>query len=362
MARPAIAEINLSNIRKNYQLASSLTPGGKTLAVVKADAYGHGSVAVAQHLAQDVEVFAVACIEEALELRAVGIKQPILLLEGFFEADELDIIAEQGFWTALHSQAQIEQLKAKQQANPIPVWLKIDTGMHRLGFAPEDAVVAYEQLTSMAQVKNLVVMTHLANADDPHIQNVTVASQLAALPAYFSQPGIELSLANSAGLLDHAQARKNWQRPGIILYGSSPLTQDNSISSQLLPAMTLKSKIIATRWVEAGESVGYGSRFVAQQRTRIATVAMGYADGYPRQAKEGTPVLVEGQRTQIAGRVSMDMLTVDITHIAQAEVGSEVVFWGDQLDANEVASYCDTIAYHLFTGVTKRVPRKYLTE
>lgn len=361
MARPAIAEINLDNIRKNYQLATSLTPDGKALAVVKADAYGHGSVAVAQQLADIVEVFAVACIEEALELRAAGIKHPVLLLEGFFEAEELDIIAEQGFWTALHSQAQIEQLKAKQLTNPVSIWLKIDTGMHRLGFTPEHAVTAYEQLISMQQVKNVVVMTHLANADDPHIQSLTVESQLAALPAYFAQPGIELSLANSAGLLDHAQARKNWQRPGIMLYGSSPLAVDNSMSRQLQPAMTLKSKIIATRWVEPGECVGYGSRFVAQQRTRIATVAMGYADGYPRQAKDGTPVLVDGQRTQIAGRVSMDMLTVDITQLPQADVGSEVVFWGPQLDANEVATYCDTIAYHLFTGVTKRVPRIYIS-
>lgn len=361
MARPAVAEINLRNIRANYQLASSLAPQGKTIAVVKADAYGHGAVTVAKYLAEDTEAFAVACIEEALELRAAGIQHPILLLEGFFAADELDIISQEGFWIALHRQEQLEQLRKKHLSNPISVWLKVDTGMHRLGFSVEQAGKAYDDLKTMAQVKHVVIMTHLANADNALTKKPTVEEQLAVMPSSLTDPDIELSIANSAGILEHAIVRKHWQRPGIMLYGASPLAIDNAASMTLRPAMTLKSKVIATRWVELGESVGYGGRFVAKRRTRVATVAMGYADGYPRQALEGTPILVDGQRTQLIGRVSMDMLTVDITDIPLADVDSEVEFWGEQLKANEVAQYCDTIAYHLFTGVTKRVPRRYCT-
>lgn len=360
MARPAVAEINLSHIRANYQLASSLAPQGKTIAVVKANAYGHGATTVAKYLAEDTEVFAVASIEEALELRDAGIKHPILLLEGFFEADELDVISREGFWTALHSQEQLEQLQNKCLSNPVSAWLKVDTGMHRLGFSVEQAVKAYDDLKAMAQVNNIVIMTHLANADNSLTKKPTVENQMSVLPACFTDPEIELSVANSAGILDHATVRKHWQRPGIMLYGASPLVVDNASSVKLLPAMTLKSKVIATRWIEPGESVGYGGRFVAKRRTRVATVAMGYADGYPRQAIEGTPIIVDGVRTQLIGRVSMDMLTVDITDIPGSGVGSEVEFWGERLEANEVATYCDTIAYHLFTGVTKRVPRRYL--
>lgn len=360
MARAAVAEINLKNIRANYKLASSLAPAGKALAVVKADAYGHGAVQVAQYLAQDVEVFAVACIEEAMTLRAAGLTHPILLLEGFFEPDELSTIAREGFWTAVHRQQQLEQLAQSSLAEPLCVWLKVDTGMHRLGFSLTDAVKAYNQLRSMPQVKHVVVMSHLANADDSLTQGVTVDAQLTHLVECFANSEIELSIANSAALLGHDAARKHWQRPGIMLYGACPLAQANQHSDALRPAMTLKSKVIATRWVEPGEQVGYGGRFTAQRRTRVGTVAMGYADGYPRQAVEGTPVIVNGQRTQLIGRVSMDMLTVDLTDLPEADVDSEVELWGEQLPANEVASHCDTIAYHLFTGVTNRVPRKYI--
>ncbi len=360
MARPAVAEINLKNIRANFKLASSLALDGKTLAVVKADAYGHGSVQVAKYLAPDAEVFAVASIEEAMILRASGIDQPILLLEGFFDAEELETISREGFWTAVHRQQQLEQIAGSSLAKPICVWLKIDTGMHRLGFSVEHAVKAYNELNSMPQVKNIVVMTHLANADDSLSKGASVTTQLSQLPEFFSSPDVELSIANSAGILDHETVRRHWQRPGIMLYGACPLAKSNTYSNALRPVMTLKSEVIATRWVEPGESVGYGGRFVAERRTLVGTVAMGYADGYPRQAIEGTPIIVNGQRTQLIGRVSMDMLTVDLTDLPESDVGSEVEFWGEKISANEVAAYCDTIAYHLFTGVTNRVPRKYI--
>ncbi|MEH6560794.1 MAG: alanine racemase [Marinobacter sp.] len=360
MSRPAVAEIKLDNIRANFQLAGSLAPNGKTIAVVKANAYGHGAAEVAEYLSGDVEVFAVACIEEALALRASGLRHPILLLEGFFEAAELDVISREGFWTAIHSQEQIDALARSSIPNPLPAWLKVDTGMHRLGFSPEQAAKAYGELSRMRQVKAVTVMTHLANADNCETQGVTVAHQVARLPSDLLKPEIELSLANSAGILAHKVARKHWQRPGIMLYGASPLARENQFSEALLPVMTLKSSVIATRWVAPGEGVGYGGRFVAERPTKVGTVAMGYADGYPRQAVEGTPILVNGKRTRLIGRVSMDMLTVDLTDIPEAGSGSGVELWGENLLANEVASHCDTIAYHLFTGVTQRVPRKYV--
>lgn len=360
MSRPAVAEINLASIRANFRLAVSLAPGEKTVAVVKADAYGHGIVEVAEFLSDDVEVFAVASIDEAMTLRASGVCQPILLLEGFFEARELEVISLEGFWTVIHHQEQLDQLAQSHLPNPISVWLKLDTGMHRLGFSPEQATRAYGKLKSMRQVKNVVVMTHLANADNRLVEGVSVETQLSQLPSSLTGSGVELSLANSAATLDHAITRKHWQRPGIMLYGASPLAKDNEHSEKLRPAMTLKSRVIATRWIDQGEGVGYGGRFVASRSSRIGTVAMGYADGYPRQAVDGTPMLVNGQRTALVGRVSMDMLTVDLTDLPNAGVGSEVELWGEKLHANEVAASCDTIAYHLFTGVTKRVPRKYI--
>jgi alanine racemase len=360
MARPTVAEIKLGSIRANYQLASSLAPYGKAIAVVKADAYGHGAVQVAEYLSQDAEVFAVACIEEAMALRASGLRHPILLLEGFFEVGELEVISREGFWTAVHSQEQVDALAQSSLPSPVPVWLKVDTGMHRLGFSPEQAVNAYGELKNMRQVKNVVVMTHLANADDCSTKGVSVGAQVSQLPASLSGPEIELSLANSAGILNHEMVRKNWQRPGIMLYGASPLARENEFSEKLRPVMTLKSRVIATRWINRGESVGYSGRFVADRPTRIGTVAMGYADGYPRQAVEGTPVLVDDQRVRLIGRVSMDMLTVDLTDLPDSGEGSDVEFWGEKLPANEVAAHCDTIAYHLFTGVTNRVPRKYV--
>ena len=361
MARPAVAEINLDNVKANFQLAASMAPNGKTIAVVKADAYGHGAVEVAECLAQDTEVFAVACIEEAMTLRASGLRHPILLLEGFFESSELEVISREGFWMAVHRQDQVDALVQSSMPSPVNVWLKVDTGMHRLGFSPEHVAKVYGELKRLPQVNNLVVMTHLANADGCSTQGVSVETQVSRLPAPLLEPEVELSLANSAGVLAHEVVRAHWQRPGIMLYGASPLAKENSFSEQLRPVMTLKSKVIAVRWVGQSAGVGYGGRFVAERPTRVGTVAMGYADGYPRQAAEGTPVLVNGQRTRLIGRVSMDMLMVDLTNLPEAGVGSNVEFWGESLLANEVAVYCDTIAYHLFTGITQRVPRMYVS-
>ncbi len=361
MSRPAQARIHLDHIVANYQLACSLHPAGQALAVVKADAYGHGVVRVAQALAPYAPAFAVACIEEALELRAAGLTQPVLLLEGFFSNDELPVIAEQNFWTAIHRPDQISAVAETCFSRPLNIWLKVDTGMHRLGFALEEVAGACQQLLALPQVGRVTLMTHFANADCLVAPGVDVTTQLAGLAAATQGLDLDISVANSAALMAHPAARQQWQRPGIMLYGSSPLAFPDEVAQQLQPAMSLVSEVIATRWVPIGESVGYGSRFVANKPTLVGTVAMGYADGYPRQAREGTPLMVNGQRTRLLGRVSMDMLTVDLTEVAGAALGNPVEFWGLQLDANEVAACCDTISYHLFTGITRRVPRLYLT-
>ncbi|WP_221796356.1 alanine racemase [Oceanobacter mangrovi] len=360
MSRPAVARIHLDNIVANYLLAKSVCPAAtQALAVVKADAYGHGAVVVAKALAEHVPAFAVACIEEALELRAAGIDKPIVLLEGFFTPDELPIMAEQNFWTAVHSQFQIEQIAAAELKAPIPVWVKVDSGMHRLGFAPELAGQACKDLQALDNVASVTMMTHFANADVTDPAGIDVEQQMKRVALAAEGLDIGFSVANSAALLTAPQTRLDWVRPGIILYGSSPLDQQTTESLQLKPGMTLETKVIATRVVEPGESVGYGSRFVADKPTLVGTIAMGYADGYPRQAVEGTPVAVDGKMTRVIGRVSMDMMTVDLTGIEGAGVGSRVELWGEQVDANLVAAHCDTISYHLFTGVTRRVPRDY---
>ncbi len=373
MSRPAVARIHLDHIVSNYQLARSLHPQGNALAVIKADGYGHGAVAVAHALAPHVDVFAVACIEEALELRQSGIEQPVLLLEGFFDADELTLIDQHGFWTAIHRFDQIDQLAQSTIQHPIPLWIKVDTGMHRLGFSPEQVTTVYERLSTLPQVGKMTLMTHFANADCHDAPGIDVAAQIQRLQPLMDTLDIGISLANSAALMDHPEARQHWQRPGIMLYGACPLARPNAHSRQLKPAMTLQSEVIAAHWVEPGESVGYGSRFVAKTATLVGTVAMGYADGYPRQAQEGTPVAVDGHRTRLIGRVSMDMLTIDLTPtitpsdlssaspqaVCDAQVGRTVELWGEHVPANDVATCCDTIAYHLFTGVTRRVPRRY---
>lgn len=359
MARPAIAEIDLDSICNNFRLASSLWPHGRTIAVVKADAYGHGIVQVSSALADHAEAFATASLEEALVIRSTGLRHPVLLLEGFFEPAELEEISLQGFWTVVHDECQLQQLERAVLPRPVSVWLKVDTGMHRLGFSPGAALNAFGRLRALAHIEKVVVMTHFANADIGDPTGMSVESQVLRLPREFAALDVELSLANSAALLRHGIARRHWQRPGIMLYGSSPLDFENLYSRQLQAAMTLKSKIIATRWIEAGEQVGYGGRFTAARRSRIGTVAIGYADGYPRHAAEGTPVLVGGCRTHIVGRVSMDMLTVDLTDTVDIHVGADVELWGKNLRAEEVASHCDTISYQLFTGLTKRVRRTY---
>lgn len=358
MARPATATINFDAIRHNYRLAKSVAPDQRALAIIKANAYGHGAVEVANAIADEVDGFGVACIEEATELREAGITKPILLLEGFFSADELDYISEQSLWCAIHSLEQIDIIANASFTKPINIWLKMDSGMHRLGVQPADFQQAFDELKALPQVADIVLMSHLSSADEPEL--AVTAEQINLFDAATATIDAEISLANSAGTLAHTDARRDWLRPGIMLYGATPFAQSQPLADQLKPAMTLSSEVIAIRDLSPGEAVGYSCTWRCERPTRVGTVAMGYADGYPRHAKNGTPVLVDGQPSKIIGRVSMDMLTVDLTDIPDANIGSYVELWGENLAASEVATYCDTIPYTLFTGITRRVHKKYI--
>jgi alanine racemase len=360
--RPLEAHIDLDALRHNYQLACRCAPQSRSVAVVKADAYGHGALVCAKALESEAPAFAVACIEEALTLRQGGITKPIVLLEGIFTADELALVDAHGFWMAVHSQWQVDALLSATLRQPIPVWLKVDSGMHRLGFSPGEATVIWQQLQSAANVTALHLMSHFATADirDDRYFN----QQMEPLQALASELNAPLCLANSPATLARAVAHGEWNRPGVMLYGSDPLEVPNELSQQLRPVMTLRSEIIALRELNEGEPVGYSGRWRAPRRSRIAVVACGYGDGYDRHAIDGTPVLVNGQRCAIAGKVSLDMLTVDVTDIPDAALGSEVVLWGKStsgvvLSVDEVARYCDTISYTLLTGVLPRAPRRY---
>lgn len=353
--RPARALIDLQALRHNYQLAREST-GVKALAVIKADAYGHGAVRVAEALEDQADGFAVACIEEALELRAAGLRAPILLLEGFFEASELALIVEHDLWFVVHSSWQLDALEQAATHKPLTAWLKLDTGMHRVGFEPADYRAAYQRLLGSGKVGKVVLMTHFARADE--LDSPRSEEQVAVFRAATEGMVAETSLRNSPAVLGWPHIPSDWVRPGIMLYGATPFDHPQALANQLKPVMTLESKIISVRELPAGEPVGYGAAFVTPRTTRVGVVAMGYADGYPRQAPTGTPVWIDGQPSQLLGRVSMDMLCVDLTQVPQAGLGSRVELWGRNVLASDVAARAGMIPYQIFCNL-HRVPRSY---
>ena len=353
--RPARALIDLQALRHNYQLARELT-GAKALAVIKADAYGHGAVHCAQALEGEADGFAVACIEEALELRAAGIKAPVLLLEGIFEASELPLIAEQDLWCVVHSLWQLEAIEQAGLTRPITVWLKLDTGMHRVGLHPKDYHGAYQRLLASGKVARIVLMSHFARADE--LDSTASSEQVAVFEAARQGLSAEVSLRNSPAVLGWPQVPSDWVRPGIMLYGATPFEVPQAQAQRLQPVMTLESKVICVRELPAGEPVGYGAKFFSPRPTRVGVVAMGYADGYPRLAPTGTPVLVAGKRSQLIGRVSMDMLCIDLTDVPEAGLGSPVELWGKHVLASDVAIQAGTIPYQIFCNL-RRVPMVY---
>lgn len=361
MSRPLFATVHPEAIRHNFQVARRHAGASRLWAVVKAHGYGHGLLRVASALADLADGFALLELSEAAALRQAGIRQPILLLEGFFSLDELARLALLQLTSAVHKPEQIAMLAAAQVFAPLPVHLKINTGMNRLGFRPQDVPAALAALRSLPQVGEITLMTHFAEADGER----GIAEQLALFEAVRAEDGqhqerpATRSVANSAALLRYPEqvtGVDTWCRPGIMLYGSSPFPDLRSAADlSLLPAMTLQSEIIGVQSVATGERVGYGGTFIADRPMRVGVVACGYADGYPRHAGTGTPVLVAGQRSRTLGRVSMDMLAVDISDLPEAALGSPVVLWGEGLPADEVATAADTIAYELFCALAPRV-------
>lgn len=362
--RPLCASFSRSALVHNARLARQRTPaGGKVLGVIKADAYGHGLLETAAILGAEVDGFAVLERDAARLLRARGVTAPILMLEGFYSADEVIEFAALGLSTVVHCLDQIDTLSRVSLTAPVPVFLKLNTGMNRLGVSLADARSAYERLSALPQVSAVTVMTHFADADNARGSAWQLERLITAWPEVMA---CETSFANSAALLNGPADRAalgDVVRPGIMLYGASPWggqTPGKTASDlDLHPVMTLRSRLIAIQEIAAGERVGYGGTFTADRPMRIGVVACGYADGYPRHASNDTPILVNGQRTTLTGRVSMDRLCCDVTDIASARVGSDVTLWGQGLPADDVADSAGTIAYELFCGLTNRVPRHW---
>lgn len=355
MTRPARARIDLSALQDNISLVKQAAPNSRIMAVVKANAYGHGILPVARAL-QGADAFAVASVEEALTLREAGIRKAIVLLEGVFNEDELRLADQHRLQCVVHNEAQIDWLERSRPVNQYRVWLKVDTGMHRLGFDPKQAPAQYRRLAGLPCVEaSPGWMSHLACADEP--DRPETGRQAALFRSLVeAQPGPR-SLANSAGLLTRADTHHDWVRPGIMLYGASPMAHGVACPVALKPVMTLSSELIAVHRRRAGDAVGYGGSFVCDRDRRIGIVAIGYGDGYPRHAPTGTPVLVNGKRCSLLGRVSMDMISIDLTDQPAAQTGDPVVLWGEGLPLDEVAQRAGTIGYELLCGVTTRVVR-----
>lgn len=358
--RPTTASISQSALQHNLSVVRQLTPHSKIMAVVKANGYGHGLLNVAHGL-KAADGFAVLGVNEAIALRDAGFKQAILLLEGVFRAEELKIADDYQLDIVVHSQPQIQMLRNAALANPLHVHLKMNTGMNRLGFTPENYLAAFNTLKASKNVADITLMTHFATADkDPGI-----AAPLSLFKKTIEGLKQPLSLANSAAILRYPESHADWVRPGIMLYGASTVSGVQAADFGLKPVMQLNSEIIAVQTIAAGQSIGYGHRFTANITTRVGVVACGYADGYPRHAGlidgrqiHGAPIAVCGKATTTLGRVSMDMLFCDLTEIPEADIGSPVELWGNQIPVDAVAEASDTVGYELLCAVSSRVAIK----
>ncbi|MBS1199324.1 MAG: alanine racemase [Proteobacteria bacterium] len=347
------AIVDTAALRHNLERVRATAPGSKVLAVIKANAYGHGIVPTAVALA-GADGFAVARLEEGIALRAAGLRHRVLLLEGVFAPEQLRLAAHHDFDIMVHEPEQLALLEALPAARPYRVWLKVDTGMNRLGFKPGQVRQAIERLQACpAAAKPVTLVTHLANADDR--DDAATTEQVALFERLVEGVPGERSIANSAGLIGFPAARGGWVRPGLMLYGVSPFADGTGESLGLRPAMTLATRVIAVKQVEAGERVGYGGVWRASRPSRLAIAAGGYGDGYPRNTAAGTQVLVAGRRATLAGRVSMDMIAVDVTDLPSVSVGEEVVLWGPGVPVEDVARAAGTIPYELICGVSQRV-------
>lgn len=349
MARPIRATISPSALRHNYGAARRAAPRSRVIAVVKANAYGHGIDRAARAL-KEADGFGLIEIENAVRLRESGFAREILLMEGFFEAIELPVLAASNIATAVHSEEQLRMLEA-HRGGPIDVYLKINTGMNRLGFPPSQARAALSRLQESGAAKSITLMTHFATADDA----TGIGEAMRRFEAAFEGVALPRSVANSATIFAHPGAHFDAVREGIALYGATPFADRSAESLGLKPAMTLTSELISVQDLAAGEAVGYGATYKAAKAMRIGVVACGYADGYPRHAPSGTPILVGGVRTRTAGRVSMDLITVDLDAVPEARVGTPVVLWGEGMPIDDVATASGTVGYELMCALAPRV-------
>ncbi len=349
--RPIQAIISVDAMAHNLRVARQRSGGSKLLAVVKANAYGHGLSRAVRGLSA-ADGFAVLTLEEAANLRLMGVDKPILLLEGLFDAEELATCVELDVWPVVHHAQQLEWIERHPPAKPLQVFLKFDSGMHRLGFPLDQFESALKRVRSLAGVAGVTLMTHFAQADELD----GMAWQSEPFLACAKPSGLPWSDANSAALLRSSGQPGNWARPGIMLYGASPFADTPATQLDLKPAMTLQSEIIAVQRLRQGEGLGYGLLYRAERDMRVGIVACGYADGYPRHAPTGTPILADGQSTRTLGRVSMDMLYVDLSRLPNTGIGSPVVLWGEGLPVEDVARAAGTISYELLCALAGRVP------
>ena len=352
MSSQATVTIDLDAIEQNFELVRELSPASNIMAIIKADAYGHGAVAVARKLAQ-ANAFGVARVSEAVKLREAGVGTPICLLEGVLDKDELNLASVYELQVVVHSQYQLDLMQrhgARRQC-----WIKVDTGMHRLGMS----LTAAEKLAREPGGPALLgFMTHLADASDPG--SPALQDQLGRIEVLRAIPGVKgrLSVKNSAGIIGLPRLEADWVRPGLMLYGASPMDDLEPMSS-LHPAMTFTAPVIAVNRLKAGDSVGYGGLWTAASDTSVAVIAAGYADGYPREIAPGTPVLIGDEMMPLVGRVSMDMICVQLRDGHRVAIGDRATLWGGGLPIEKIAASAGTIAYTLMSGVTSRVPRVY---
>lgn len=360
MTRPARALIDISALRHNFQQVRKASPGRRIVAVVKANAYGHGALPVAAALTE-ADAFAVARLGEAEELRAAGITKPVLLLPGIVSDQELAVAAALELDLVVHHESQVGILEQSRLPAPLRVWLKVDTGMHRLGFALDQVSSMWQRLSACPSVhRDMCLMTHLARADEP--DDPSTGRQIARFLSLRQAAAAETSLANSAGVLAWPDAHGHWLRPGIMLYGISPFVGGRAQAHGLRPVMTLASRLIAVNRLRKGDAIGYGGTWQCPEDMPVGVVAVGYADGYPRHAPSGTPVLVNNARVTLIGRVSMDLLSVDLRSQPGAKPGDPVVLWGAGLAVEEIAEQAGSIGYELVSRVAPRVVRETIGE
>ncbi len=357
MARPVRALLDTAALRHNFLQVRKHAPRSRVMAIVKANGYGHGMVWAATTLTNQADAFGVASVEEGIALRDAGITKPVSLLEGFFQSVELPLLSQYDFSPVVHDELQVQALETARLEKPLSVWIKLDIGMHRLGFAPEMFASVLARLKAASSIAEVRVLSHFACADDT--RSHATPTQIDRFNASIAGSELETSLANSAGIVAWPASHLDWVRPGIMLYGGSPLMDTTAQAKQLQPVMTLTTEIIAINHRKKGDPIGYGEDYRCPEDMSVGVAAIGYGDGYPRRMPTGTPVLVNGERVALVGRVSMDMITLDLRTQPHAKVGDTVVLWGKELPADEIAARAGTISYELFCQVTARVPRYF---